>query len=809
MVSSSFDHNQVNTEAALTTSPSGHNLPTTQSREEGRGRAQIKGATLLQRLLTYILPTALVPLVAVSALEFVTVKRESTSQALDKLKLESVVAAETTHIFVADTFKIPEVIGLDPHVREALITTANGVVQENLNNASVEQLEQKYAQTKLLAPNAKLNQYLEDVAKVEGFEEIFFTERHGFNVAYSQPTSDFVQSDEDWWLLAKEQYRHVAISEADQSTGTVGGLELSEAILDPNNGNFLGVIKALITTDVLNDELNDILQGFLSNTTLLEVLEAPTGKVVTAVQSDEFEGEEAAIVTDQIKEIAKVMDIDVHTENKSLGSIISDIRSSAGIAKLPIDLQRNTLSSGEPYLTAIFKIKGTDYAMTTVPGTNLVSLAAVDDAEVQATSRQLMQTVILASLVLGLAAATVLVLLARQLAKPLQSLTATAEAVAGGQLDARAELKGTLETKTLGAGFNALLNRLQILLREQTSAAEEQQRQRQALENDISRLMEDVGDAADGDLRVRAQLSEGDVGIVADLFNAIIENLQITTKQVKDSTGQVTSSLTENEAAIRDLSAKAVAEAKSLQETMEAVEDISQSIQQVANNAGQATTLTKETYTTVQEGTASMDETVESILGLRSTVGETAKKIKRLGESAQKISQAVSLIDEIALKTNLLAVNASVEAARAGEMGEGFTAVAEQVGSLAEQSATATKEIAQIVADIQTETQEVVESIETGTAQVVDSTNLVETTKQQLTEVLNKSEKINELMLQISASTQYQTESSAAVNDLMKEVAEESEQRSESAKQMAQSMKDTTEVAQELEASVEQFKLND
>lgn len=807
MVSSSYNQNQTNAEASFTAVAPQSTNQSSQTKEQVI--TSQKGATLTQRLLTYILPTALIPLVAAGALEFISVRKDATEQALDKLKLESLIAAEATHIYVLDTYKIPEVIGLDPNVREALVAASNGAVKENMHNVDIQSLEQKYAQTKLIAPNAKLNQYLKDVATIEGFEEIFFTERHGFNVAYSQPTSDFVQRDEDWWQIAKEQKRHVAIDEFDESTGVSSGIEFSEAIIDPSNGNFLGVIKALTTSQLLNEELSDLLSGLLTETTLIEILDAQVGLPVTVLKADNFKGEESTVVTDQIKEIAKVMDVDVHTEGKSLGDIISDIRAASGIPDLKIDLERETLVSGEPYLKALFKIKGEDYAITTIPSTNWVSLVAIEDAEIQAAGNKLLRTFSLITLALGIAATVVLTLLARQLAAPLRALTNTAEVATGGQLDARAELKGTVETKTLGAGFNALLNRLQSLLQEQTEAAEQQQRQRQALEDDISRLMEDVGDAADGDLRVRAQLSEGDVGIVADLFNSIIENLRFTTSQVKNSTGQVTSSLTANEANIRELSVQAAAEVESLKDTMEAVEDIGQSIQEVSDNAGEASKLTQETYVTVKDGTTSMDQTVDSILGLRSTVGETAKKIKRLGESAQKISQAVSLIDEIALKTNLLAVNASVEAARAGEMGEGFTAVAEQVGSLAEQSSSATKEIAQIVAEIQTETQEVVESIETGTAQVVDSSNLVEATKQRLTEALNKSEQITNLMQQISASTKYQTESSAAVSELVREVAEESEKRSESTQQMAQAMKDTTEVAQELEASVEQFKLDD
>jgi methyl-accepting chemotaxis protein PixJ len=200
---------------------------------------------------------------------------------------------------------------------------------------------------------------------------------------------------------------------------------------------------------------------------------------------------------------------------------------------------------------------------------------------------------------------------------------------------------------------------------------------------------------------------------------------------------------------------------------------------------------------------------VQSILNLRATVGETGKKIKRLGESAQRISQTVSLIDEITLKTNLLAVNASIEAARAGELGQGFTAVAEQVGALAQQSATATQEISQIVADIQTETQAVVLAIEMGTAQVVDSTQLIETTKTKLAAVLSRSEQINQLMRSISGTTTAQTATAAAVSEQVKTATVASEYRSSASEQMAQAIQGTAAIARSLQNSVAQFKVSE
>ncbi len=778
---------------------------------ESRTFAPQKGATLVRQLLTVVLPTALIPLMVAGGLEFQAVKSKAKEEALEDLKLESTIAAETTQIFVQDTLKIPEVITLNPDVQEALKSSAALAIEKGLPTRNIAEVEKEYASTKLLQPNAELNRFLRDVARKEGFEEIFFTERHGFNEGFSQPTSDFVQRDEDWWQLAAQEGIHVALDDVDESTGLANGIELAQAITDPQTGDFLGVIKSLTSAKVLNDELQNLLAPLLTERQVIEILDSRSGNPVTIVTGLEVDDAllESLNSIEGVKQIAAQLDRALLKPDLTPEEVAENIRVGAELPDLKIEITPGKLVDGSPFFTALFELAGKEFSITTVPGTPWVSLAEVDIAKINAAGNDLIRTFAIITILLALAATIVLTVLARRLSAPLVALTGVAEEATAGNLDARAELAGTIETRSLGQGFNALLTQAQNLLKEQAENAAEQLRQRQSLEDEIADLMEDVGDAADGDLRVRAKLSEGDVGIVADLFNSIIENLRITTQQVKSSTNKVSASLLENEATVLDLSAQAVEEAESLQDTMEAVEDISKSIDEVAANANQASALTKDTFATVQAGTESMDQTVTSILGLRSTVGETAKKIKRLGESAQKISQAVSLIDEIALKTNLLAVNASVEAARAGEMGQGFTAVAEQVGSLAEQSAAATKEIAQIVSGIQNETQEVVEAIETGTAQVVDSTSLVEATKTRMAEVLIKSEQINQLMSQISASAQYQTESSAAVTDLVKEAAEGSAKRSKSSKEMAKSIQETAQIAQALEASVEKFKLED
>jgi methyl-accepting chemotaxis protein PixJ len=354
----------------------------------------------------------------------------------------------------------------------------------------------------------------------------------------------------------------------------------------------------------------------------------------------------------------------------------------------------------------------------------------------------------------------------------------------------------------------------QEVIRQQTETeailkrvAEEQRQQKDKLEQEIYQLLDDVGNAVDGDLTVRASLESMEMSTVADLFNAMIENLKDIAIRVKQSSSQVSSSFLENTESIQSLAAQAVAEAQETRKTLQSVEEMSRSIQEVSQNANQASSLANDAYTVTQKGTRVIDKTVGSIRNLRTTMGETAKKMKRLGESSQKISQVVSLIEEIALKTNLLAINASVEASRAGEQGEGFSIVAEQVATLAEQSTIATKEIAQIVTAIQQETKEVAEAMELGTSQVVDSTRLVEATKLRLEKVLGRSKSINRLMQSISQKTVSQTDTSLAITKLMEQIAQQSEQRVLYSQRVAGSMQASALVSRELESAVEQFKV--
>ncbi|HEY9821481.1 MAG TPA: methyl-accepting chemotaxis protein [Candidatus Sericytochromatia bacterium] len=335
----------------------------------------------------------------------------------------------------------------------------------------------------------------------------------------------------------------------------------------------------------------------------------------------------------------------------------------------------------------------------------------------------------------------------------------------------------------------------------------EQRQQKEALQTQLLELLSEVEGAAQGDLTVRADVTTGEIGTVADFFNAVIESLRSIVTQVKKAAAQVNTSLGENEGAIRQLSEEALHQAEETTRTLDSLEQMTRSIQQVAENARQAAVVARTASSTAEAGGVAIDRSVQNIFTLRETVSETAKKVKRLGESSQKISKVASLIDQIALQTNLLAINAGIEAARAGEEGLGFAVVAEEVGQLAARSAAATKEIEEIVNSIQQETASVVEAMELGTTQVVEGTHLVEDAKESLSQILDVSRQIDALVQSISTATVSQAETSQAVTELMKEIALVSERTSNSTRQVSSSLQETVEIAQELQASVGTFKL--
>ncbi|MBD0334350.1 MAG: GAF domain-containing protein [Cyanobacteria bacterium Co-bin13] len=361
--------------------------------------------------------------------------------------------------------------------------------------------------------------------------------------------------------------------------------------------------------------------------------------------------------------------------------------------------------------------------------------------------------------------------------------------------------------KQIGLQVGLVIDRVNLL--EQTRfLAEEQQLLREGLQRNALQLLMDVDPVSDGDLTARAKVTEDEIGTVADSYNATISSLRKIVGQVQEAARQVSKTTDTNQTSVRALSDSAAQQAAEILAALERVQDMANSVRLVSTSAEKAEMAVQQAAATVEAGDEAMNRTVEGFMAIRETVAETTKKVKRLGESSQKISNVVNLISGFAAQTNMLALNASIEASRAGEDGKGFAVVAEEVRELARQSAEATTEIEKLVASIQAETNAVVTAMEAGTEQVVAGTQLVDETRQNLNQITAVSRQISELVESIAQATVTQSQASENVTEVMNTVAAIATDNSTAANQVSQSFEQLRTVAQALENEVARFKVS-
>ena len=340
------------------------------------------------------------------------------------------------------------------------------------------------------------------------------------------------------------------------------------------------------------------------------------------------------------------------------------------------------------------------------------------------------------------------------------------------------------------------------------AAAEREKAAKEELQQRAVQMLESVKPAFQGDLTVRAPISEDEVGTIAEAYNNTLESLRKIVMQVQSAAIKVGQTSGESSSAISELSQQAQQEVKEVTQALDQIQAMVATTQAVSTNAQQVEVAVQQANETVKKGDAAMNRTVDGILAVRETVSETSKKIERLSESSQKISKVVSLIGNFTTQTQLLSLNAAIEATRAGEYGRGFAVVADEVRSLAQQSAEATKEIEKLVQEIQTETSAVSAAMDTGIEQVVGGTNLVNETRQNLTAIVAATDQIGELVQGITQATQVQTEQSEAVTRTMTDLAEVANKTSTNSVQISTSFQELLVTAEELQASVGQFKVS-
>ena len=346
-----------------------------------------------------------------------------------------------------------------------------------------------------------------------------------------------------------------------------------------------------------------------------------------------------------------------------------------------------------------------------------------------------------------------------------------------------------------------------VYLDDSRRRAEESELVNKGNQEAIQRLLDEITNLANGDLTVRAQVTEHMTGAIADSINYTIDELRRLVAGITDASQQVTAATEQAQSVSGKLLDAAQKQATEIQGAGSAVTQMAQSMIEVSKKAGDSSKVAETSVHAAQKGAQAVQNAIRGMNDIRNQIQETSKRIKRLGESSQEIGEIVQLISDITEQTNVLALNAAIQAASAGEAGRGFTVVAEEVQRLAERSGEATKHISAIVKSIQRDTQDAVEAMERSTQGVVQGTKTADEADQALREIGAVSSQLAELIDSITQSTQQQAASASRVAANMKVILGITQLTTDGTKQTASSAARLTQLADGLKSSVAGFKL--
>ncbi|MFO1371254.1 MAG: methyl-accepting chemotaxis protein [Candidatus Competibacteraceae bacterium] len=325
----------------------------------------------------------------------------------------------------------------------------------------------------------------------------------------------------------------------------------------------------------------------------------------------------------------------------------------------------------------------------------------------------------------------------------------------------------------------------------------------------ILRLLDELGNLAEGDLTVQASVTEDITGAIADSINYAIEALRDLVSTINNTSELVAAAVQETSGIADRLAKSSEIQARQIENASATVTQMARSMDDVSAKTAASAEVAEKSVGIAHEGGDRVRRTIQGMNTIREHIQDTSKRIKRLGESSQEIGDIVALINDIADQTNILALNAAIQASAAGDAGRGFAVVADEVQRLAERSSNATKRIETLVKTIQADTNEAVISMEKSTGEVVGGAGLAEKAGEALEEIEKVSANLAELIDEISKSAGQVSEMASRVSAAMISINEITGQTAESSVATASAIGKLNQLAQELRQSVAGFRLPD
>ena len=351
----------------------------------------------------------------------------------------------------------------------------------------------------------------------------------------------------------------------------------------------------------------------------------------------------------------------------------------------------------------------------------------------------------------------------RSIIHPTRNLSTTVQKLVAGNFQVRAEVHGNDELAQLSKAFNQLLD-------DRMSTLNRIDQEHQQLNHSVIGLLQVVSQLSDRDLTVRATVTEDATGPLADAINLLSEETSDVLKQVQtvaEAVEKNSKELNQHTLSVNEIAGVEQREAK---QTAQELSNIVQQLDNIAQAAQQMNKSAEETASSTNAATQSVSFSLESMYDIRERTQETGKRIKRLGERSQEITHIVEIINTIAERTTVLALNASMQAASAGEAGRGFSVVAEEIQRLAENSRESTSQIAALVRNIQLETNETIRTMDRTIEQVVAGSKLAESAGEQMQQAQKATSSLVLKVGQISNASQQQAEISKTLKSRAKHI---------------------------------------
>jgi methyl-accepting chemotaxis protein len=388
----------------------------------------------------------------------------------------------------------------------------------------------------------------------------------------------------------------------------------------------------------------------------------------------------------------------------------------------------------------------------------------------------------------------------RRFLQPIDRLANTVTAVAKGDSDARSRLTVKDEIGDLGRSFDNLLD-------ERIASLEAAKKENEQLNNSVISLLQAVFQLSNRDLTARAPVTTDVVGTVSSSVNQLADETGRTLSDVRDVAEEVRS--TSNSVRERSLEVEDAAqqERRSLESMSKALTQTTEQLVQVASLSQQSNVAAEQAAGATQSAMTAVEGTVRGMDSLRESISDMEKRFKRLGERSQDISAAVALVNTIAERTHVLALNAAMQAATAGEAGRGFAVVAEEVQRLSESSRQATAQISQLVNNIQGETNETVFTVNRLISDVVKQSDLAQEAGLQMAQTRMTTQELVELVRQIAGLAENQNELAVLLQQGVTELSTEASRTSNAISEQTQSTQRLVEFSERLTSVVGQFKL--